>query len=976
MVSSVLNRILRFIVYNPLVVVVAVALMTAYFAMAIPKVDFSASSDTLMVRNNPDQLFFNKVKEIFGDDQISVICVISEQGIYRRDVLETVRRMTERLENIDGVKEVVSLTNIRNIMGRHTEVEGVSINELETGALIENIPSTYEEWDKLKKTISLNPLYLQNIVAKDGKATSINVVLEQMTEEEMYSKDIVGQIDKVMEEGRKTGLDITATGIPQTKVETSLYMRQDLKRFLPYTLLLIALVLYISFYHGPNRFNPAFLLTLVILVVTFIAQVYFNISWPFITTVLATVGLILFLTFFGGGAILLPLLSAVLTVTWTVGFMYYAGIKFSLINTVMPSLLITICIASVLHVISEYYYEPTGQADPREALIATVKHVSLRVSITSFVTAVAFGSIVVNKIQAIRDMGILAVFGVFVAWLMAMSFIPAMLILMRHKPRISPEVTEKNPVEGKLGRILWRIADWDLRHSKFVLWTRTIMTVVMIPGILVLKIDTDFMSYFHKGDPAVQARDKLISHLAGSSPFFVVIDGHIPDAFLEPVMLKKIESFEKWLATQDGVDTTLSVASYLKLSNRALWSNDPAHFEIPDNRKALAQLFQSLSSTKMLDPYVNKEFSMANVMVRTRIVGSSATLALEKKINEWAEKNFPEAKVTMTGTLYLLNKTADSVSHHQIESTIIETISLFLLMSFFLLSFKLGLLAMYPNVTPICILFGTMGFLSISIDLSTSIIANIIIGLAVDYTIHLLTEFNRKVKKIRDEEESIRLTLATTGRPVTLTAITLFMGFAIVSFSKFRPISHFGELTAFILVVCPLGDLFVLPAILRTVKMITLWDVLDVKLGKDPKKMIKIFEGLSNRQARIAALMGHIHAYNADEGIIAEGDVGSEMFVVITGKVEIYSGDLKERQSIAILGPGDNFGEMAVVRHGFRSASVRAIESTELLILDEGSLQRIKRRYPWIAATIFLNLTRILSDRLQITTVTAMLRGK
>jgi hypothetical protein len=269
-----------------------------------------------------------------------------------------------------------------------------------------------------------------------------------------------------------------------------------------------------------------------------------------------------------------------------------------------------------------------------------------------------------------------------------------------------------------------------------------------------------------------------------------------------------------------------------------------------------------------------------------------------------------------------------------------------------------------------------MGYFGITINLSTCIIANIIIGLAVDDTIHLLTEFNQKIKKLRDEKESIRATLATTGRPVSLTAVTLLVGFAVVSFSKFAPVAEFGILTTFTLLICPMGDLFMLPSILRYTKIITLWDVLDVKLGKDPKKKIKIFEGLSNRQARIAALMGHIQPYKRGDGIIEEGDVGSEMFVVITGKVEIYSGDYAERMSIAILGPGDNFGEMAVVRHGFRSASARALDTTELLIMDEGTLNRIKRRYPRIAAAIFLNLTRILSDRLQITTVTAMLRGK
>lgn len=981
------RRIFGFVVYHPLPVILLVVIASFYFAVPIPHVDFSASSDTLMVKDDPDQLFFDKVKRIFGDDQISVICVIAPEGIYNKRVFDTLEWMTKKLEEIDGVDEVVSLINIRNISGEHVkavyEINGKVFtydeNRLETGELVKKIPETDEEWEELKKKIGENPLYYKNIVSEDGKATSINVVLDTMSEEELYSRDIVGQIEAIMAEARKSGLDISATGIPQTKVATSNYMKEDLKRFLPYTILFIAIALYLNFYQGRKRLNPAFLATVIVSVASLLAQVYLGFELPFGVSLLASAGIVLFLALFGGQAIILPLLAVIITVIWTVGFMGYLNIKFSLVSTVLPSLLITIGIAYVIHVMSEYYHEKSAHGDPREALIDAVHHISLAVFVTAFTTAVGFASLIISKIPAIRDMGILAVFGVTVAFVLSLTFIPSMIALSRHAPggRVSMAQTNDTAKTDRLSIFLRNLGDWDMRNAKWIIGLIIFLSLSVGYGARNLTVDTDFMSYFHREDPIVKARDKLISHLAGSAPFFVVIDARIPKAFYEPKILAKVEQFQKWLSEQEGVDTTISVVDYLKLTNRAEHGNDEKFFTIPDPHDVVARMIDvSLSGTGMLDPYLNKERSMANIMIRTRIVGSSTTLALERKIKEWAEKNFTEAKITMTGTLLLLNKTADKVSRSQTESTITAIFSIFLVMSLLLMSFKMGLLAMIPNVFPIVMLFGIMGYSGITINLSTSIIASIIIGLAVDDTIHLLSQFNYNVKELKDEREAIRATLATTGRPVFLTSVTLFLGFSVVSFSKFQPIFHFGILTACTLLICASGDLFMLPSILRYVKIITLWELLDMKLGKDPKKKIKIFEGLSNRQARIAALMGKIQSFAKDSLIIQEGDVGEEMFVVIRGKVEIYAGDWDSRMSIAILGPGDNFGEMAVVRHGFRSASARAMEDTELLILDAKSLYRIQKRYPRIASAIFLNLTRILSDRLQITTVTAMMREK
>jgi len=179
------------------------------------------------------------------------------------------------------------------------------------------------------------------------------------------------------------------------------------------------------------------------------------------------------------------------------------------------------------------------------------------------------------------------------------------------------------------------------------------------------------------------------------------------------------------------------------------------------------------------------------------------------------------------------------------------------------------------------------------------------------------------------------------------------------------PIQQFGVLSGVTMATALVTNLVLLPAVLGTTKIITVWDLLAVKLGKDPARTIPLFAGLRPAQARIVVLMGEIKRFAPGEPIIRRGDVGNEMYVLIQGSVDVYAGGGADRQRIAHHARGEVFGEMGLVRRHERSADVVAAEPVELLAVNERFLERIQFRYPRIAAKVFLNLTRIVSDRLQ-----------
>jgi hypothetical protein len=283
-----------------------------------------------------------------------------------------------------------------------------------------------------------------------------------------------------------------------------------------------------------------------------------------------------------------------------------------------------------------------------------------------------------------------------------------------------------------------------------------------------------------------------------------------------------------------------------------------------------------------------------------------------------------------------------------------------------------GFLSLIPNIFPIVVLFGIMGWTGISLNISTSLIAVLAIGIAVDDTIHFFSAFNEEMRATGSQEQAVRNATRRMGKPMIVTSVALCGGFLVVCLSSFAPVQHFGYLASATMAVALLADLFISPAVVMMTKIITLWDLLFLKLGAEPHKQIRMFEGLRPFQAKLVVLMGHLEAVQPGAYITRKGELKPELYVLLNGRAEVRGGD---SNVLRVLSRGSVVGEMGLVRGRPRSADVIATETTELVVLDERFLQRIERRYPRIAAKVFLNLTRILSDRLQSTT-DALVRGR
>ena len=363
------------------------------------------------------------------------------------------------------------------------------------------------------------------------------------------------------------------------------------------------------------------------------------------------------------------------------------------------------------------------------------------------------------------------------------------------------------------------------------------------------------------------------------------------------------------------------------------------------------------------------DFEEATILVRTTLSGSRAIEETLSRIREYVANRFPaELRVRLTGNLVLLSGTTSEIVAGQVKSLALALSVIFVVLSLMFLSVRIGLLAILPNVFPILLFFGVMGWLGIDLNLGTSLIAAIVLGIAIDSTIHYMARLNLRAAR-RDR---------SAGRhhphhPARRRADHLRHRWRCApgswpSRSRASSPSRTSAVLSSVTMAASLSaNLVLLPSLLAQLQDHHAVGPARRQARRRPRRTpFRSSPGCVRRRPGWWCSWAISAASRPAETIVHQGERGDEMFVLIKGKADVWLESERGRHRIAEMRRGDVFGEMGLVRGGTeRSADVLAANEVEALAVDERFLQRIQRRYPRIASKVLLNLSRILSDRLE-----------
>lgn len=921
-----MERIYHLIVYRPKSVLVVLLLLTSVFAYHAQHIRLDSSVESLLPEDDPENQYYKEVRALFGSDEVGVVGLVSDT-IYTPELLQKIQDLTTELEKIDGVENVLSLANAVDPIADVTDPP----------LLMPRIPPSSSAAEELRKKLEGRPIYLKNLVARDGQAAAINIFFADLSNEEFMRRGIDGAIQAIVNRentiSHKENLPerLYYTGLPHFKVYSAMAMSRDLTRFIPLMFLFIAVVLFLSF----RSFR----------------------------------------------GVLLPTLTVGVSLIWTLGIMVLAGSKLSLGSMALPPLILVIGVAYSLHVVAQYYELARPGRASDEVVLETLRTINTPALLAAFTTVLGFFSQVLNNIVSIREMGIYSSVGITLSFVFSVVLVPALLVLMPLPVRDEEMFSQRLTL--KLRQIVQTVI-----HLRRVVIAICLGVVVLaswyIPAI---QVDSDFQSFFRASDPIRRATDMVNRHLAGSMAFNVVVEGKERDIMKQWEMLRRLKTFQDAIDSLPGVEKTISFADYCLLLDRGIQEGgggievsaegeliEPAErttgttttfLENPEQLKGVMQLLAGRPESFSL--VIDKDFSRTNIVVRTSLSRSSDIAATVEKIKALAGEILPpELLAHPTGSVILLTRTTGDIVSGQVQSLALTASVIFVLMAAIFLSLRVGVIAMMPNLFPIVIFFGLMGATGVVLNFGTNIIASIALGLAVDDTIHIMYRLSSEVRGTEKEQEALAEALSSVGKPALYYSCLLFLGFLTLGLSTFVPIQQFGVLSAVTILVGVAGELFLLPALLATTRIITLWDLLYLKLGKDPHRTIPLFEGLRSLQARIVTLMGQFKSFPAGQPIVRQGEVGNEMYVLINGSADVFiTTSAAQRRKVRTLHRGEVFGEMGLLRHHERTADVIANEEVEVIAVNEQFLDRMQRRYPRIGAKIFLNIAKIISDRLQ-----------
>ncbi len=723
-----------------------------------PRVRLDASEEPLMLRHDPARAVYAEAIRTFGNDDIYVIAMLTDDVFTEAD-LGALRRISHAVLKLPGVRRAESLVDIPSYRWDPEKLW------LDVSDFIDDIPSEPARLVDLRRRALADPIYPKLVVSRDGSAAAINLSFHEIGDRAFVDLGLDDAIRAIAQAETAPGREFRFAGRPHVKSRAALIMARDLSLLIPLAVLVAALVVFLT--TGSVR------------------------------------------------GVFSPLLACLTSVLWTFGLLAFAGLSINLITIVLGPILITLGGLYGVHIIARWEQEREHVDNARDAALATLRDVFVPVVLSGVTTSAGFAALAPGGIPGIEELGTFALFGTSVLTLISITGIPAALALLPHRKGASGTTRSGATFGRRLDDGLARLAVACCTHATPILIAWGVMTAIGIAALPRIVIDTDYLTYFAESSQVRRDFASVNERLIGPVPLYVELIGEIEGTFREPENLRRIEALQREIEALPGVAATISMVDPLRLLNRALERGDPDEERIPDTREEVSDLVFMVPKAE-LRRFANSNHSEANVIVRTGELGSRAVRTLVGRIEDVVARLElePGLRVEVTGNAVVLNRSADSLSGNQIASIALASATIFALVYGVFRSLRVSLLVMIPNLAPVILFFGLLGLGLAPLSLPTSMIGCVVLGVAVDDTVHVLVSYRRMRERGSSPEDAVLETLRRVGRPVVISSLMLVAGFLTIMISGFATIVEFGYLTALTMAICLCADLIMLPALL------------------------------------------------------------------------------------------------------------------------------------------------------------------
>jgi predicted RND superfamily exporter protein len=759
----------RFILKYRTVLLAVLVALTALMGWWASQVKLSYDFGRAIPSNHPKYKMYNDFKKKFGEDGNLLVMGIRYHDFFHEKFFNEYAALQRSLKSVSGVEDIISIPSAVNLVKEPTT------EKLKAVEIFHQRAMTQAEIDSGKNIFLSLPFYRYLLYNPDSSAWLMGL---RINKEVLNSEKRIGVVNEIKKRvyafAQSQQVEAHLSGLPFIRTELSARIAREMESFLLVSVILCATILLLFF-----RSVTSMLLSLAVVI-------------------------------FG--------------VLWSLAILHVFGFKITLLTALIPPLIVVIGIPNCIYFLNKFHTAYSETGNKKEALVTMVERMGIVTLFCNLAAAIGFAVFSLTRSEILKEFGMVAGLGIMTLFFISLILIPAVLSFLP-EPKSRHTKYLSNP---RLRRWLDRLERWSLNHRRLIYYLTLIIVAVSVLGMLRLKSGGYIVDDLPHSDKIYKDLKFFEQYFKGVMPLEILIDTKKKYGVSRNLdNLNRIDSLSSFLTTLPGIARPLSITEGLKFARQAFFEGDSSNYKMPSafDLPALQEYLNFRGDTsgiknsfaKLVKSFMDSSRQQARISVNMADVGSSVLPEILQSIDKRAEELFDKAKyeVQLTGTSVTFLEGTSFIINGLKESIFWAFLLIVLCMLYLFRSVRIMLCSLIPNVIPLLITAGIMGWTGVRLKPSTVLIFSVALGIAIDVTIRFLVNYRQDLPKLNyDRKLTVIKTIHSTGISIIYTSLVLIAGFIIFCFSSFGGTQSLGWLTSLTLVTATVTNLVLLPSLL------------------------------------------------------------------------------------------------------------------------------------------------------------------
>jgi len=772
------------ILRNRYLVLLFIAIITSLLASQMKYMKFSYTEANLLPEDHEANIDYNKFLDIFGEEGNLVILGIKDSTVFTPQKFNAWNKLTEQFDDRDEIDFTISISDVQKLKADRKKRKFI----LEP--LYEKEPTTSAEVNAIKKQLFEKlPFYDNLLYNKETGTLQTAIYIKKEIINTPKRRDFIFDvlIPRIEKFEKENNVNVRVSGMPYIRTLNAQNIQDEIVLFVGGALLITAVIFFFFF----RSYRATFITLLVVII----------------------------------------------GVVWAFGFIGLFRYEITVLSALIPPLIIVIGVPNAVFLINKYQQEIKKHGNQAKSLQRVIAKIGNATLMTNITTASGFATFVFVKSNLLREFGILASVNIISIFILALLIIPIIYSFMPLPKKKHLNHLEKRWIEN--------VVDWmekTLKNKRITIYFATVTVIILgIIGMYMIRVSGSLIEDMPKSLPFYKDIKFFEKEFGGIMPLEILIDTKKEKGVMKLSTLKKMEKLNEAIETFPELSKPISVTNIVKYSKQAYYKGNPKYYQLPTNQEQsyiFSYTKNSNSDASMLKTFVDSTGRYARITTFMKDIGTDKMQVIQERLKAVITKEFPANRyeVSLTGKALVFIKGTNYLIKNLVISLSLAILLIAIFMAWMFRSPQMIFISLIPNMLPLLITAGLMGFLSIPIKPSTILVFSIAFGISVDDTIHFLAKYRQELMANNwNIKPSVYAALRETGVSMFYTSIVLFFGFLVFTLSSFGGTIALGGLVSVTLLLAMVSNLLLLPSLLLTFEK----KIANKKVFKEPK--MKIF---------------------------------------------------------------------------------------------------------------------------------------